>query len=816
MNRSFLLPLSTTLFSLFSFTLNAQAIRGYVKNIHGETVPYAALQLIKKNADKDSTIIQSQLSTEAGSFEFKAIKPGKYKIKISQLQYNTLLTTIFSIASKDTTFTIQLQENTQQLNEVTIQANKSIIEQDNGKIVFNVEKSILSTGSMVMDLIKRIPGVTIDDNGISLGGKDKVMVMINGSPTYMSGQQLSSYLSNLSSNQVTQIEVNRNPSARYDAAGNAGIIDIKLKKNTVSGYSGNIVLAEGTGRYLKQNAGLSLGYKKDKLTIQTNYDYQNSKDYYDLTLNRFSHTNRGEYTLNQYTYFQKPLQSHTVKFSAESALGKNSRISLAANGQFSKEESNGYSTSDLLSNTITMKNIATTDWKRLTDKNYSAIMNLVHKFNKSGTKLSGVELNFDIALAKINSNSLQRFLSDQFSVDTYSLNGIGSFASKMPNNVNILSSRIDLLVPGKYGKTEMGIKASNVQNNSEVGYINEATHGSNSISSLNRKFSYLEQILSAYLNYQTSIKKYSIIAGLRFESTYYKAQEYILDSINANRYNKLFPTLSIKRTLGSDNALSLNYSRRIDRPDYQNLYPYTFFQDPLTSVRGNAYLLPQLSDNLSLVYSLLKGKLNFTTTYSNTSQPMVTLLRLDDRTQIVRSMMENVRGYKQLAFETAGSTNITSYWSTQNSVSIFNNRYMGIPAEMNVQNSIVSYLGSSNHTFRFSNLFSAEVALMYQSKVNRGSSVQQPTWMATSGLQYLLGKQKEYSLKLTVQDIFRSYYFYRTFNYTTMDREYRRRNDNRIIRISFTYSFSKGSTLSKSQNKKSSLDEVQKRAGVSR
>lgn len=805
-------PLITLFFTIYILAtppLQAQIVRGSVKNKQGESIPYATLQLIKQNGPNDSTLIQGILTSESGNFEIKNIDTGDYKIKVSQLQYYTFTSGIFHMSSTDTTITIQLKDNTTILSEVTIQGTKSIIEYDNDRTIINVEKSILGSGSMAMDLIKLIPGATVDENGISLGGKDKVMVMINGSPTYMSSQQLTSYLSNLSSNQITRIEVTKNPSARYDAAGNAGMIDIRLKENTVLGYSGSLSTSGGMGRYPKQNIGLSIGYKVNKFTILGNYDYSYSKDYYDFKLIRNQAFDSNRLIINQNTYYIQPLTSHNVKFSIEKDISKNTHISLLSNNQFSYEGFNGSSSTSILPRDLSINNVLTNDNRDQNTSNSSLIFGLSQKLNQK------VHFNYDLSFASIDETNIQAFESELLIADKYSLNGVKNFSSEAPNKIRIFASRADLTVQNRFGKWETGVKASSVDGDSEFRFLSYDNKPNNN-SSLNRSFGYKEHVSAAYINHSRTIQKVNINAGLRFENTSYKGQEYILDSSFSRTYQQLFPAVSIRYELPNTNSLSVNYNRRIDRPDYQTLYPYTYFQDPLSYVRGNVLLNPQLSNNLAVVYSLLKANMTVTVAYNKTDQVMATLFKVDPANQRVQAMIENLTAYNQLSLEVSSTTKFSRSWSGQSSVNVFNNNYSGTPTDLHIYNNLISYIINSNQIIKINNRLVTEISFLYQSKANRGAFTQIPTWMLSTGIQYTFDKQKKILGKLNIQDIFRSYYYFRTYEYDSVNFDYRRRFDNRLIRASLIYVFSKGTSMNKAIRKESSIDEAQKRAGGSR
>ena len=276
---------------LMGLNLTAQSpakgkVSGQVLDSQNKILEFTTVTLLKA---KDSTLVKGALGDANGRFEFENVHEGRYLVSVSQMGYQKFYSPAFSVVSADEIKmeVIQLKEASKELAEVKVVAAKPFIEQQLDKTVVNVENSIVSAGSTALEVLEKSPGITVDSDGkISLKGKQAVLVMIDGKPTYMSATDLANYLRNMQASQMEKIEIMTNPPAKYDAAGNAGIINIRLKKNQNMGLNGSINGGLGYGRYMKENAGLNLNYRQGKMNVFGSYNFRHNQSFQDLTINR--------------------------------------------------------------------------------------------------------------------------------------------------------------------------------------------------------------------------------------------------------------------------------------------------------------------------------------------------------------------------------------------------------------------------------------------------------------------------------------------------------------------------------------------------
>ena len=268
------------LFFFLNFSYAKQPdIKGVIKNSNQEPIEFANVVLIQAD---DSTIVKAGLTETDCTYNFESIQHGRYKLLVVQLGFEKHYTDLFEVKENSEQIVLQpvtLKENAINLREAMVTANKPFIEHHIDKTVVNVENSIVNAGSNAIEILKRSPGVTVDNEGnIHLSGKDGVNVMIDGKSTYLSAKDLYEMLKNMNSDQLSRIDIITNPSAKYDAAGNSGIIDIRLKKRQDVGLNGRVNGSYGQGAYPDASGGLSLNYRKEKFNLFGSYDY--TRGYY--------------------------------------------------------------------------------------------------------------------------------------------------------------------------------------------------------------------------------------------------------------------------------------------------------------------------------------------------------------------------------------------------------------------------------------------------------------------------------------------------------------------------------------------------------
>ena len=272
---------------------------------------------------KDSVLVKGGLTDNKGVFDIENLKMGQYFIRISQVGFEKYASPLIDISeSTPSVFLpeIALKSATTALGAVTVTAQKPFIERKLDRLVVNVENSIVSAGSSVLEVLERSPNVFVNqESSINLKGKSGVIVMIDGKPTPLAGADLIQYLKSIPSSSIEKIELITNPSAKYDAAGNAGIIDIKFKKDKRLGLNGSLTVSDGQGVYNKFNASTNLNYRTKKWNLFGSYAYGQPKNFMRFYINRkFFNADRSvESVFDQTSFTKQPIKSHVGRFGAD-------------------------------------------------------------------------------------------------------------------------------------------------------------------------------------------------------------------------------------------------------------------------------------------------------------------------------------------------------------------------------------------------------------------------------------------------------------------------------------------------------------------
>ena len=289
----------------------------------------------------DKALIKAAITNNKGSADFNIVTAGKYTAVIISVGHATKSTQIFQIPTAQKVLTINLTTTSKSLQEVTVMSRKPFVQRTQGKTIVNVDAAVTNVGTSVLEVLEKSPGVMVDRNGgISLQGKSSVLVMIDDKPTYLSSTELTNMLSSMSSSQVNTIELITSPSAKYDASGNAGIINIKTKKNKQEGLNGNFITSIGQGRYLKNNNSLQLNFRKGKLNTFVNYGFSYNKNFTSIYAYRQYFNAQGAVTsaLDQPSNLGNKGTNNTLKTGLDFYATQSTTLGITLSGTLSKPQ----------------------------------------------------------------------------------------------------------------------------------------------------------------------------------------------------------------------------------------------------------------------------------------------------------------------------------------------------------------------------------------------------------------------------------------------------------------------------------------------
>jgi hypothetical protein len=797
-------------FVLLAFSSIAQSIKGTVKDSDGKTIANASVSLL--NA-KDSSVIKLAVTNTTGQYEFKNIKDGRYIANVAFVGYAAAYSPAFEVSgSSDVNVAaVTISKLSADLQNVTVTARKPIIEVKADKTILNVENSINSVGSDALELLRKAPGVLVDkDDNISLSGKNGVQIYIDGKPSPLSGQDLAYYLKSLQSTQIEAIEVITNPSAKYEAEGNAGIINIRLKKNKSFGTNGSVNAGYNMGIYPKYNAGFSLNHRNKHVNIFGNYNYNKNKNEGFMNIYRV----QLDTVFDQHSKMLFSNQSHNFKAGMDYIINNRSTVGVMVNGNISNPHFSNQSNT-----TITYQPTKVTDRILKADNNsVSHRSNVNGNLNYHFADTSGhvFDVNADYGYYEIKSDQYQpNFYYDPTGADLenqYIYNMIA------PTKIDIYSLKIDYEQKFMKGTLGYGGKISYVKTTNNFDRYNVFTNGKFLDTLRSNDFNYKENINAAYVNYNRQFKAFMIQAGVRVENTHsegisngyrWSNGAYVTyDSSFKRDYTDFFPSAAITYNKNPKNQWGLSYSRRIDRPAYQDLNPFEFKLDEYTYQKGNTQLQPQYTHSLSLT-NTLNYKLTTRLSYSHVDDVFSQIIDTADKSKTFISK-------KNLATQDIVSLNISMPWQKK-WYSVFanvNGYYSHYKANFGTGRTIDLDVYAVNvyaqQTFKLAKTTTLEVSGFYSSpSIWQGTFKSGQIWSIDAGLQQTFMKGKA-TAKATVTDIFQTLRWSGTSDFAGQYMHVRGGNESRQLRISLVYRFGSSQVKAARQRKTGAEDESQR------
>lgn len=750
MNTKNLLTLS--LLAFCSLAASAQtSLKGKVLDDKNKGVEFATVMLLNP---ADSALVKGAITDSAGVYAFAQIQEGNYLLSASMMGYDKGWAGPVKVRSSGSQQlpALELVEMVEQLKAVTVVGKKPMIEQQADRLVVNVEGSILATGGTALEVLEKSPGITVDQNGnISLNGKQGVTVMIDGKRTYLSSADVSSMLKNMPSDALEKVELITSPSAKYDAAGNSGIINIKTKKGRSNGTNGSLTLGAGHGRFEKFNGGLRLNHRQNKVNLFGSYNFSRNLAFQDLTIDRKAVTEEGTYFFNQQNYMPNRWQGHSYKAGADFFLNKKNTLGLMINGSFgnwsSNNENQALQTLQGTGADIFMTTLGKFDENH---RNTTVNFNYQRSFEQEGRELT-FDLDFSNYRGRNDNNFNNRFRYYDGRADSVFL-----LRNSSPSDINIWVAKLDYILPVGKSKIEMGAKSSLVNSDNNARIEKQENEAQWQLwDKFSNDFLYKENINAAYANWSGAIGKTTLMGGLRAEHTWYQGESVKHGSKAANGYLSLFPSLFVQHPLNEKNTFGLSYSRRVDRPSYQDLNPFFNLLDVVTYSKGNPNLLPQFTHQLQLSHTFNQAIVT-NLSYSITDGPMTQVLETEGRDAFQTN--RNLGTLINWSLNMSVPIPVAKWWQMQNNLSVYRNKYKGQYLQHNLDLEQTTANLHIMNSFKLPANFSAELSGFYQSPQLWGIVKSNSMYSLNAGVQYSFWDSNA-SLKLSANDIFRTMKF---------------------------------------------------------
>lgn len=801
-----LILILTVIFTVFFAQAQKTTINGKVIDKNAMALNAATISLLNH---KDSVLIKSVLSDSAGNFLIENKGEGKFLISASATGCQTTYSTLFSMQENKISFIkLTLLPLNKTLDNVSVITKKAFIEHKLDKTVINVEASITSAGSTAMEVLEKSPGVSVDKDGkISLKGKQGVVVLIDGKQTYMGFQDLANYLQSMPAANLEQIELMPNPSAKYDASGNSGIINIKIKRNKQKGFNGSVKNTLAVGKYLRTFNTVNLNYKNGKCNVFSTFGVDQRKSFQELVINRkyYDASSKLYAIFDQTATFKRNNNNNNAKIGVDYYATKKTSFGIVFTASISPSTQNSKNISYLKNaNAITnsILNSNATDEEKW--KNTSINLNLRHVFDSTVT-----ELTVDVDALQYKSLHDQNFQSENYT-PSWVKQSSEKLISTLPAIINVYSAKIDYVHPFKSGlKLETGIKTSFVNTDNVADYFNVVDRATVIDNDKTNRFKYKENINAAYLNFTKEFKKWSLQTGLRFENTNYKGTQFgnpvKPDSAFNKSYTGLFPTMFAGYKLNDRNQFGFSYGRRISRPDYESLNPFIFFIDKYTYEAGNPFLKPMYANvfELSHTYNkFLTSNLN----YTHSKDMFNEYFEQSGYATIVKQ--NNYGSIDDVSFSLNAALKPAKWWTMMTYAELNYNKVNSQLYGFILNTSGTGFSSNLNNQFTFKKGWGAELSGFYRSKMKRGQFEIGSMKQISTGISKQILKNKG-NLKLNVADIFNSGRQKGIVNIQNTVAAFTQTRDNRNVGITFSYRF--GNALKIQQRKSGGAGDEQSR-----
>lgn len=775
------------------------SIGGTVRNKQGEGLSGSTITLQNISGNKKQLI--NRVSDTSGYYRFSDLSAGQYLLTASHVGYIKAVsdTIIVNASVGDYTCHFVLVEDSATLKEVTVKSKKQQIEIDKGKIVFNVQGTAITAGLTAFDLLKKLPGVTADQNeNITLRGSSGVNILVDGKMTYLSGTQLTTYLKGISAEDINKIELNLTPSAEYDAAGNAGIINIIPKKNLQKGYAVDIRSGLTKGHYWMANENVSVSHRSKKLGLYVSVGFKMPRNLWKGNSGNTVQDGIQSITLKRQSESADEPLYYSWRIGAEWQLLPKHRISIDYNGYFDDWKATNNSTVESAGlNGGLLSSIRSSN--RLIEPYHYDAVNFNYRFDidSAGKKIT----------AETHYVSYRNYSDAVMTTDEY--DAYGNFTwrnvlrSHQPGFITIRSAKADAALPFRKIAVKAGLKYAEVENDNQYRFDSLHDGGYMEVENMSNHFRYKEQVAAAYISASKKLNKTSVDAGIRLEYTKTNGYTIKQDVSNNWEYTRLFPTFSLEQEIAANDKLSLSVSRRINRPSYSQLNPVRWYTDQYFYYAGNPGLLPEMAWVSSAAYTL-EQKYVVTLSYGLNSNYINRKLIIDSNGVSIKSQAANLGNMHRLDIIASVPVKLFSFWELQLMPDI---SYMRYPVSQLSGEKVISKWFAAislQQQFKFPAGIRVDVSAQYYSAGLRGIYMTRANFYTDIGIKKSILNSK-LDLQLTCSDIFNTTRYRGVSQSSITDYYYNDRPDTRRIGITLHYHI--GNDVIKGSSKKTDEQE---------
>ncbi len=755
-------------------------LSGKVRDQKNEGIPFASVFLLRSS---DSVLVKGSSADDYGSFEITNIPKGLYLLQASYIGW-TSNNMVLDISKDILIGAVIITQESEELDEVVVTANRPQVERKVDRLVFTVENTVLSQSSS-WDILKQTPGVIAMQDELQIRNQ-AATVYINDRKVQLSAEEVRNLLENYQGENIKSVEVISNPPARYDAEGGA-VLNIITSKNISLGYKGNINTTYTQGVFSKYNLGTSHFYKTKKLNLNLSYAFAPRKDFKGVQGETNFIDGTGAYS-RWITNFDNTsrFRTHVAGLVLDYEFDDRNELNLTSNAQLSP-----YRKYDNRQNTVMLNRINVIDSTFTTaspedevKNNISGDITYKHTFKENGSLLiNGHYTTFDLSRS-------QRVNSDYFNPEGAFIRDF-NFLTDANQDIEIATAQVDY--SGLLGATnvEVGVKGSFIDSKSTLDYFS-TNNGLVLDPALSDSFLYDENVYAAYTSFSHDWEKWSVKGGVRAEHTQSTGTSLALASINNLEYFELFPTFYLLHNRNENHSFSFDYSRKLVRPRYQDLNPFRTFINENNFLEGNPELLPNFSNNFNLNYTL-NQELFFDVYYRNNGNFISTLYFQDNENQILRNITQNVLESTSYGFDFNYGKSITNNWYMYSYISIFHEDETFLATQSGnvaIKNEFDGFYADITNYLTLSKdgTFKGELGLTYLSGFLQGSFIMAETTNLTFGVRKSFWNRRAL-VSFTVNDMLGKANGKATSKYLNQDNNILAIPETQYIRFGATYNF---------------------------
>lgn len=763
---------------------NNSAVTGIILDkLSKQPIEFATVQLLRPS---DSSVIKTAITDKKGKFSLGNVADSKYVLRCSFIGYEIALMPITVKQRKENVGTVEIAVLSKNMSEVTVTTRKSLLNASIDRKVYDVTKDIMAQSGSASDILKNIPSVEVDIDGVvSLRGSTAVMILINGRPSPLMGKSKEEILQQLPANAIERIEVITNPSARYRPDGTSGIINIVMKKNVKQGWNGSLIA--NVGNKDRENASINLNYKPGKLNVFFNYNIRHDNRVRLNNINRAYFDSTGKVDAYYTEANQSPARplANIVTLGTDYNLNEHNILGISGNYHYRKQTKHDVANKFYYD----MNHVLTTNYDRLRydpefEKEKDATAYWQHNFSKEDHEL---RFEFNVSASKEQEDNhysnVYHYPIIPSSLDNTLIKQKDDQQQLTVDYTNPLSedAKLETGYDGSFNQIDMDFYGE---------YYDTAQHRFIKDVIKTNRFKYYQSIHALYGTYQHDYGKFGYSAGLRVEQSFIKSNLVSKDSVITNNYFKFYPTLHLAYKLKSG-ELQLNYSRRVHRPEGDDLNPFPEYQDPKNLRAGNPKLLPEITHSIEFGYKWQNEKFSFVpSVYYRYREHGFTTVTLPLNDSVLLTTQENLSNDKSAGLELIFSAKAGKFLSANLSSNFFYNQIDASGLGYSNKKTIISMSTNFNATMSITKTTMWQVSTNYRSARLTPQGKVFGSFVFNTGIRQDLFKKKV-SVILTASDLFNSLKQKAELNTSFLKQTSVGRRDARIVYLGISYRFGK-------------------------